>query len=95
MNLADRELVTFLDSQFFTQDEIQAADHPALGAVRVELRAQGAPADTMANGKPTSVLVAGVERRCCVATAPMPRQGGPMAWTGSAFPCHCRSLSSG
>ena len=85
VNFADRELVTFLDSSLFAQDELQAAEHPALGALRDEMRARGAPADTTASGKPTPVLVAGVERRCRIATDADAAAGRPDGLYGHRF----------
>jgi hypothetical protein len=85
VNFADQELVMFLESPLFAQDEIQAAEHPALGALRDALRAQGAPAETVANGKPTPVLVTGVERRCRIATDPDASAGRPHGLYGHRF----------
>ncbi len=68
VNFADPHLFVAYGSSLFAQDEMQVAEHPALGALKEALHARGAPAVTIEDGKPTPVLVAGVERRCSVET---------------------------
>ena len=71
LNFADAHLFYAYGSSLFAQDELQTAEHPALGSVREALLADGdsgcAPLTEDAQG-PTPVLVSGVERRCHVDT---------------------------
>jgi len=64
VNFADPNLFVAYGSPLFAQDEMQVAEHPALGALREAVSAQGLPAVTLEGGRPTPVLVTGVERRC-------------------------------
>jgi hypothetical protein len=64
VNFADPNLFFGYGTALFAQDELQCAEHPALGAVREAMIAAGVPARTAEGGRPTPVLVAGVERRC-------------------------------
>lgn len=66
VNFADAQLFVAYGSALFAQDEIQCAEHPALGSVREALVARGEPALTAERGVPTPVLVTGVERRCAI-----------------------------
>ena len=68
LNFADPELFFAYGSSLLAQDELQGLEHPALGAVREALRAEGQPAVTVED-VPTPVLVAGVERRCALDTS--------------------------
>jgi hypothetical protein len=63
VNFADPNLFYAYGSALFAQDEIQVAEHPVLGSLREALVAEGRPATTIANGRPTPVLVLGAERR--------------------------------
>jgi hypothetical protein len=85
VNFADPRLFVAYGSSLFAQDEMQVAEHPALGALREALDAQGASAVTMENGKPTPVLVMGVERRCRVATDRNAAEGRPRGLYGNQF----------
>jgi Poly (ADP-ribose) glycohydrolase (PARG), Macro domain fold len=69
VNFADPHLFAAYGSGLFAQDELQVAEHPALGALREALLAEGFPAVTVEADRPTPVLVMGVERRCHVDTA--------------------------
>lgn len=72
LNFADRYLFYAYGSSLFVQDELQVAEHPALGAVREALLAAGetgCAALTEDETGPTPVLVRGVERRCAINTA--------------------------
>ena len=69
VNFADPHLFAAYGSALFAQDELQVAEHPALGALREALAAEGYPALTTEGDRPTPVLVMGVERRCRVDTA--------------------------
>ena len=68
VNFADPHLFAAYGSALFAQDELQVAEHPALGALREALAAQGYPVLTVEQDRPTPVLVMGVERRCRVDT---------------------------
>jgi hypothetical protein len=67
VNFADPNLFFAYGSALLAQDELQAAEHPVLGSVREAL---GRDALTAEAGVATPVLVAGVERRCAIETAP-------------------------
>ena len=64
VNFADPNLFFGYGTALFAQDELQCAEHPALASVREAMVAAGVPARTAEGGRPTPVLVAGVERRC-------------------------------
>ena len=85
VNFADRSLFFGHGSSLFAQDEIQAAEHPALGALREALVAEGLQPVTVDSPGPTPVTVAGVERRCVVATAPDASEGRTEGLYGRAF----------
>ena len=85
VNFADRELFVAYGSPLLAQDELQAAEHPVLGAVREALVAEGQPAWTEDDGQPTPVLVIGAERRCTVETAPDAAAGRPYGLYGNRF----------
>lgn len=86
VNFADPNLFYAYGSSFFAQDEIQVAEHPVLGSLREALVAEGQPVTTIANGRPTPVLVVAAERRVRIRTAPGAESGGP-SWLygGKAF----------
>ncbi|WP_437987531.1 hypothetical protein [Sorangium sp. So ce117] len=72
VNFADLFLFVAYGSGLFAQDEMQAAEHPALGSVREALLAAQDPAlppTTRDGAVPTPILLRGVERRCAVDTA--------------------------
>jgi hypothetical protein len=85
VNFADPDLFGYYGSGLFAQDEIQTTEHPALGALREALVAQGHQPLTVENDAPTPVLVMGVERRCRVATDPNAAEGRPNGLYGNAF----------
>lgn len=71
VNFADRHLFYAYGTSLFAQDELQVAEHPALGAVREALVAEvgdGCAPLTEDETGPTPVLVRGVERRCAINT---------------------------
>jgi len=68
VNFADPQLFCAYGGALLAQDELQAVEHPALGAIREALLAEGDEALTVAD-VPTPVLVAGVERRCALDTS--------------------------
>ncbi|HTM58587.1 MAG TPA: hypothetical protein VL123_09255, partial [Candidatus Udaeobacter sp.] len=67
VNFADPYLFIGHNSPLFAQDEMQVAEHPALGALRDQFRARGKHPLTEEDGDPTPILIAGIERRCRVA----------------------------
>ncbi len=85
VNSADPHLFFAYGGPLFAQDEIQVAEHPILGSLREALQAYCATALTVEQGRPTPVLVAGVERRCHVATDPNPAEGRPRGLYGNEF----------
>ena len=84
-NFADPNLFVADAGGLFAQDEMQVAEHPALGALREAMAAAGAPATTDGPGGPTPILVTGVERRASVATEPDAAACRPRGLYGSAF----------
>ncbi|MEO8842042.1 MAG: hypothetical protein ABI591_08415 [Kofleriaceae bacterium] len=70
VNFADPELFFAYGSALLAQDELQCAEHPALGSIREALVHEHLAALTEQAGAATPVLVAGVERRCTISTAP-------------------------
>jgi hypothetical protein len=70
VNFADPQLFVAYGSALLAQDELQAAEHPVLGAIREALVAEGEAALTEQDAVATPVLVVGAERRCTVETAP-------------------------
>jgi hypothetical protein len=85
VNFADPQLFVAYGSALLAQDELQAAEHPALGSIREALLAERAEALTEERGTPTPVLVAGVERRCTIETAPDLDAGRPFGLYGNRF----------
>jgi len=85
VNFADPHLFFAYGGPLFAQDEIQVAEHPILGSLREALQAYCETALTVEQGRPTPVLVAGVERRCHVATDPNPAEGRPRGLYGNEF----------
>jgi hypothetical protein len=85
VNFADPELFCAYGSALLAQDELQAAEHPLLGSLREALIAEGQAAETEDGSGPTPVLVAGVERRCAIATAPDATAGRPLGLYGNRF----------
>ncbi|MGC4118781.1 MAG: hypothetical protein QM765_30315 [Myxococcales bacterium] len=65
INFADPRLFAAYAGPLLAQDELQVAEHPALGAVREALEPLGEAFTEDARG-PTPVLVTGVERRCAL-----------------------------
>lgn len=61
LNFADPDLFFAYGASLLAQDELQCAEHPALGSIR---EVMGEHALTEENGRPTPVSIRGVERRC-------------------------------
>jgi hypothetical protein len=85
VNFADPMLFFAYGSGLFAQDEMQCAEHPALGALVEALRADGHRAVTESADGPTPVLVTGVERRVRVATNMNAAEGRPRGLYGNEF----------
>jgi hypothetical protein len=86
LNFADTMLFGFYEGSLLAQDELQVAEHPALGSLRDALKAQGRAGRTEdEQGHPTPVTVAGVQRRCVIQTGADPAAGRPRALYGNAF----------
>jgi hypothetical protein len=85
LNFADPDVFAYYGGGLFAQDEMQVAEHPALGALREALVAAGVDARTDGPDGPTPVLVTGVERRVVVATNPNAGAGRPHGLYGNAF----------
>ena len=92
VNFSDPQLFVAYGSALLAQDELQAAEHPLLGSLREALIAEGQPALTVDGAAPTPVLVAGVERRCAIATAPDPASGRPLGLYGNRFAAASRAV---
>ena len=85
LNFADPDLFAYYGGGLFAQDEMQVAEHPALGALREALVAAGIDARTKTVDGPTPILVTGVERRVVVATNHDASSGRPHGLYGNAF----------
>jgi hypothetical protein len=85
VNFADRRLFGFYGTSLFAQDEMQVAEHPVLACLPRALAERGIEPYTVDGDRPTPILVAGVERRCAIATEPNPEQGRPNGLYGNRF----------
>jgi hypothetical protein len=88
VNFADRSLFIAYGGPLLAQDEMQAAEHPALGSLREALKASGDPRLaplTRDDEGPTPVLLRGVERRCAIDTAPDLLAGRTRSLYGNNF----------
>ncbi len=85
VNFADPDLFFGYGSSLFAQDEMQVAEHPILGSLREALIAGSRSARTVEEGRPTPILVAGVERRCRVAVNASAEEGRPQGLYGNLF----------
>ncbi len=85
LNFANYDVFSAYGSPLFAQDEMQVAEHPALGSIREALLAAGMSAQTVEDQQPAPILVAGVERRCAVATEPDAAKGRPNGLYGNNF----------
>jgi hypothetical protein len=84
VNFADPRLFVAYGSPLLAQDELQCAEHPALGSIREALDAEQLPAITD-DDQPTPILIAGVERRCTLETAPDLAASRPFGLYGNQF----------
>jgi len=85
LNFAHSHLFCAYGGPLFAQDEMQVAEHPALGSLREALLRSDIKPLTVENGKPTPALVRGVERRCRVATDRNAALGRPNGLYGNNF----------
>lgn len=85
LNFADRRLFVAYGSGLLAQDELQVAEHPALGSVAEAMTALPNQMPLTAEDVPTPILVAGVERRCRIDTAPDVQAGRPHGLYGNRF----------
>lgn len=85
VNFADPTLFVAYGSRLLAQDELQCCEHPALASIREALRAERLVAKTEDNGRPTPILIAGVERRITLETAPDLVAGRPYGLYGNRF----------
>lgn len=86
LNFADPVLFCGYAGELLAQDEMQVAEHPALGALHEMLvSTRRAKPLTVERGVPTPVLVAGVERRLAIHTEPNAALGRPMGLYGTRF----------
>jgi len=74
----------------FAQDEIQVAEHPALGHLVIKLRKKEMEGDfvvpkTRMEGRPTPILIRGIERRVQVNVDMNAREGRPRGLYGNMF----------
>ena len=86
VNFADPDLFGYYAGGLLAQDELQVLEHPLLGAVREWLLASGGPRLVVgADGAPTPILVAGVERRGYFRTAVPNADGSLQNLYGNGF----------
>jgi Poly (ADP-ribose) glycohydrolase (PARG) len=85
LNFAHCDIFCAYGGPLFAQDEMQVAEHPALGSLREALLDKGITPLTVENGQPTPVLIRGAERRCAIATDPNPKEGRPYGLYGNNF----------
>ena len=86
LNFASNVAFSTYPLPLFAQDEMQVLEHPALMSVYealCSLRCE--PRTGESRGRPSPVLVRGVERRCAIDTAPDPGAGRPRGLYGNAF----------
>ncbi|MCP4990211.1 MAG: hypothetical protein GY928_30485 [Colwellia sp.] len=85
LNFAHHDLFVAYGGPLFAQDEMQVAEHPALGSLREALLKSEIKPFTVENKKPTPILIKGVERRCHIATDPNSAQLRPSGLYGNKF----------
>jgi hypothetical protein len=91
VNFADPQPFVAYGSALLAQDELQAAEHPLLGCLREAMVVEN-QALTVEGGAATPVLVAGVQRRCEIATAPDGAAGRPLGLYGNRFSAASREV---
>jgi hypothetical protein len=88
LNFADARLFGYHGGPLLAQDELQVAEHPALGSLRDAMEDSDVPHMaplTSENGRRTPVLIRGVERRCRIDTEPDAAAGRPTGLYGNRF----------
>ena len=87
VNFADPDLFVAYGSELMAQDEIQAAEHPVLGALREALLEDSYPSitRTVEAGEPSPITIANVERRAIVMTDINAEEGRPRGLYGNQF----------
>lgn len=85
VNFADPLLFYAYGSGLFAQDEMQSAEHPALGALVEALHVGTHRGVTEDDSGPTPVLVSGVERRVNIAIDHCEAEGRPRGLYGNEF----------
>ncbi|MBE9114323.1 hypothetical protein IQ249_00280 [Lusitaniella coriacea LEGE 07157] len=84
-NFAHSDLFCAYGGSLFAQDEMQVAEHPALGSLREALLAEDVMLLTVEAGMPTPITIRGIERRCAIATDANAEQGRPFGLYGNYF----------
>jgi hypothetical protein len=86
LNFASSVAFSTYGLALFAQDEMQVLEHPALMSLHEALVAERhLPRTVEHGGRPTPVLVRGVERRCAIDTAPDAAAGRPRGLYGNEF----------
>jgi hypothetical protein len=88
LNFADERLFGYHGGPLLAQDELQVAEHPALGSLREAMDDSDVPYMaplTTEDDRRTPVLIRGVERRCRIATEPDGAAGRPEGLYGNRF----------
>ncbi len=88
LNFAHTLLFVAYGGPLLAQDELQVLEHPALGSIREALAGTADPGlrpVTREDGRATPVLLAGVERRCALATDVDLDAGRPLGLYGNRF----------
>lgn len=85
MNFAHYDLFCAYGGSLFAQDEMQVAEHPALASLRHALIDSESHPLTVEDGVATPILIAGVERRCAIATDANLDEGRPYGLYGNSF----------
>ena len=85
VNFADEHLFAYYGGALLAQDELQVAEHPGLGALREALLKKDLEFGTYQDGRPTPVLVKGVQRRCALSLDADSSQGRPRGLYGNNF----------
>lgn len=86
LNFADPQLFFAYGSSLLAQDELQVAEHPALGSIREALLSRNMETTTVdRRGNPTPVTISGVQRMCVIDTLANSVVGCPKGLYGNAF----------
>jgi hypothetical protein len=86
LNFAHHDLFCAYGGALLAQDEMQVAEHPSLASLREALlHSSTVKPATVENGRPTPVLIRGVERRCAIATDRNEAEGRPFGLYGNHF----------